>query len=147
MKIEFKQIGTIYSSFKRKEEIPCQGYRTDKIGTIRIFKEYEKALEDIEGFSHIYLIYYFHKHTGFKPLIKPFLDDKKHGLFATRYFNRPNPIGISVVELLERNKNILKVKPIDVLDKTPLLDIKPYVPMFDQRKNVRVGWLEGKKWS
>ena len=145
MKIEFKQIGVIHSPFKKREGIPCQGYKTDKTGNIEVFQEYEKALTDIEGFSHIYLLYYFHEHTGFKPLVKPFLDNKKHGLFATRYFNRLNPIGISVVELLERKKNILKVKPIDVLDKTPLLDIKPYVPMFDQRENVKIGWLENKK--
>jgi len=144
MKPEFKQIGIIHSPHKKKEEIPCQGYKTDKIGKVEIFKEYEKALTNIEGFSHIYLLYYFHKHTGFKPLVKPFLDDKEHGLFATRHFNRPNPIGISVVELLEKKGNILKVKQIDVLDKTPLLDIKPYVPKFDQRKNVKIGWLTNK---
>lgn len=162
MKIQFKPIGIIHSPFKKlldsknpkglkksktfqnKEEIPYQGYKTDKIGEVEIYKEYEKALIDIEGFSHIYLIYYFHKHTGFKPMIKPFLDDKKHGLFATRHFNRPNPIGISVVEILGRKNNILKVRPIDTLDKTPLLDIKPYVPVFDQKENVRIGWLKGK---
>ena len=145
MRIEFKQIGIIHSPFKTKEEIPCQGYKTRKIGKVEVFKEYEKALTDIEGFSYIYLIYHFHKNTGFKALVKPFLDNKKHGLFATRHFNRPNPIGISVVELLEREKNILKVKQIDVLDKTPLLDIKPYVHLFDQRKNIKIGWLKGKK--
>jgi len=145
MKIEFKQIGIIHSPFKNKGEIPCQGYKTQEIGEVEVFKEYEKALVGIEGFSHIYLIYFFHKNTGFEPLVKPFLDDKKHGLFATRHFNRPNPIGISVVEILRVKGNIITIKNIDVLDKTPLLDIKPYVPLFDQRNNVRIGWLEGKK--
>jgi tRNA-Thr(GGU) m(6)t(6)A37 methyltransferase TsaA len=145
MKLEFKQIGIIHSPFKKREGIPCQGYKTDKTGKVEVFKEYKKALTDIEGFSHIYLLYFFHKHGVFKPMIKPFLDNQKHGLFATRYFNRPNPIGISVVEILERKENILKVRPIDVLDKTPLLDIKPYVPVFDQKENVRVGWLTGKR--
>jgi len=142
MKIEFKQIGIIHSPYKTKEEIPCQGYKTDKIGEVEVFKEFEKALRDIEGFSHIYLIYYFHATTGYKALVKPFLDNKKHGLFATRHFNRPNPIGFSIVELIERKDNILRVRQIDVLDKTPLLDTKPYVPQFDQRENVRVGWLK-----
>jgi tRNA-Thr(GGU) m(6)t(6)A37 methyltransferase TsaA len=142
MKIEFKKIGIIHSPYKTKKEIPYQGYKTHNIGKIRVFKRYENALTDIEGFSHIYLIYYFHKHGNFKAMIKPFLDNNKHGLFATRHFNRPNPIGISVVKLLEKKKNILNVAQIDVLDKTPLLDIKPYVPTFDQRKNVKVGWLE-----
>lgn len=145
MKIKFKSIGIIHSSFKKRGEIPCQGYKTDKCGKVKVFKKYEKALTDIEGFSHIYLLYYFHKHTGFKLMTETFLDKKLRGLFATRYFNRPNPIGISVVRLLKRKENILTVKPIDVLNNTPLLDIKPYVPLFDQKNNVRIGWLEGKK--
>jgi len=143
--VKFKIIGIIHSPFKEKEEIPCQSYKTDKCGKVEIFKEYEKALTDIEGFSHIYLLYYFHKHTDFKPMVKPFLDERKHGLFTTRHFNRPNPIGISIVRLIKRKRNIITVKPIDVLDNTPLLDIKPYVPLFDQRNKVRIGWLEGKK--
>jgi len=145
MEIKFKTIGVIHSPFKKKEEIPCQGYKTDKCGKVEVFKKYEKALTDIEGFSHIYILYYFHKHTGFKQMVKPFLDEKEHGLFATRHFNRPNPIGISIVELLKREENILTVKQIDVLDNTPLLDIKPYIPLFDRRNDVRIGWLEGKK--
>ena len=145
MEIKFKTIGVIHSPFKKKEKIPCQGYKTDKRGKVEVFKKYEKALTDIEGFSHIYIIYYFHKHTGFKHMTKPFLDEKEHGLFATRHFNRPNPIGISIVELLKRKENILTVRQIDVLDNTPLLDIKPYIPLFDQRNDTRIGWLEDKK--
>jgi len=144
MEIVFKTIGVIHSPFKKIEEIPCQGYKSNKEGKVEIFKEYNKALTDIDGFSHIYLLYYFHKHSGFRQMVKPFLDEKKHGLSATRHFNRPNPLGISIVELLERNENILLVKQIDVLDGTPILDIKPYVPIFDQRKNIKIGWLEGK---
>jgi len=145
MKMKFTPIGKIHTLFKKKEEIPYQGYKNDTYGKVVVFKRYEKALTDIEGFSHIYLLYYFHKHTDFKPMAKTFLDKKLHGLFATRYFNRPNPIGITVVELLKRKGNVLMVKYIDVLDNTPLLDIKPYVPLFDQKDNVRIGWLEGKK--
>ena len=144
MKIEFKNIGLIHSPFKKKEKIPCQGYKTDKRGKVEVFKKYEKALTNIGGFSHIYLIYYFHKHASFKHMIKPFLDEKERGLFATRYFNRPNPIGISVVKLLKRKGNILTVKPIDVLNNTPLLDIKPYVPDFGPKEKVKIGWLKEK---
>lgn len=142
MKFELKSIGIIRTPYKNKKEIPCQGYKSDKIGEVEIFSEFEEALKDIEYFSHIYLIYYFHKATGYEPLIKPFLDDQKHGVFATRYYNRPNPIGFSIVKLIERNRNILKVRQVDMLDETPLLDIKPYIPQFDQRINVKIGWLK-----
>jgi len=144
MKFELKPIGIIHTPYKDKKEIPCQGYKSDKIGEVEIFSEFEEALKDIEGFSHIYLIYYFHEATGYEPLVKTFLDTQKHGVFAARHYNRPNPIGISVVELIEREGNILRVRQIDVLDGTPLLDIKPYVPQFDQRMNVKIGWLKGR---
>ena len=144
MKFELKSIGIIHTPYKNKEEIPCQAYKSDKIGEVEVFGEFEEALKDIEGFSHIYLIYYFHETTGYKPLVKPFLGERPHGLFATRHYNRPNPIGISIVELIERSGNILRVRQVDVLDRTPLLDIKPYVPQFDQRINVRIGWLKDK---
>jgi len=144
MKIKFKPIGIIYSPYKKLKDIPCQSYKSREIGKIKIFKKYEKGLKDIEGFSHLWILYYFHKAGKFKPLVKPFLDEKLYGLFATRYFNRPNPIGISLVKLLERKRNVLEIEGIDVLDKTPLLDIKPYVPKFDQRKRVKIGWLREK---
>ena len=143
-KFEVKSIGIIHTPYKDKKEIPCQGYKSDKIGEVKIFSEFEEALKDIEYFSHIYLIYYFHESTGYEPLVQPFLDDQKHGVFATRYYNRPNPIGISIVELIERKRNILRVRQVDMLDKTPLLDIKPYIPQFDQRINVEIGWLKDK---
>jgi len=143
-KFEVKSIGIIHTPYKDKKEIPSQGYKSDKIGEVKIFSEFEEALKDIEYFSHIYLIYYFHKATGYELLAQPFLDDQKHGVFATRYYNRPNPIGISIVELIERKRNILRVKQVDMLDGTPLLDIKPYIPQFDQRINVEIGWLKDK---
>ena len=144
MKLELEPIGIIHTPYKHKEEIPCQGYKSDRVGEVEVFSEYEEALKDIEDFSHIYLIYYFHETTGYKPLVKPFLDEQERGLFATRHYNRPNPIGISIVELVARQRNILRVSEVDVLDGTPLLDIKPYVPQFDQRANAKIGWLEGK---
>ncbi|MEA3442846.1 MAG: tRNA (N6-threonylcarbamoyladenosine(37)-N6)-methyltransferase TrmO [Chloroflexota bacterium] len=144
MKFELKPIGMIHTPYKDRQEIPCQGYKSDKVGEVEIFSEFKEALKDIEGFSHIYLIYYFHEATGYRPLVNPFLDEQEHGLFAIRHYNRPNPIGLSVVELIEREKNILRVKQVDMLDGTPLLDIKPYVPQFDQRTNVKIGWLKDK---
>jgi len=141
---DIKQIGIIRTPYKTKKEIPCQGYKTNTRGVIKVFEEYTAALKDIEGFSHIWILYKFHKAERFVPLVMPFLDDKKHGLFATRYYNRPNPIGISLVKLVKRKGNVLFIEEADFLDRTPLLDIKPYVPKFDTRKNVKIGWLEGK---
>lgn len=144
MKFELKPVGIVHTFYKDKREIPCQGYKTDEVGEVEVFREFEEALKDIEGFSHIYLVYWFHEADGYKPLTKTFLDTQERGLFATRHYNRPNPIGISVVELISRTGNILKVRQVDILDGTPLLDIKPYVPQFDDRVKVRIGWLEGK---
>jgi len=142
--MEVKPIGIIRSPFRNKEETPIQPFKSKSIGKIEIYKKYKKGLNDIEGFSHLILIYRFHKSTGFKLLVKPFLDNKLRGLFATRAPRRPNQIGISVVKLLSRKDNILTVKGIDALDKTPLLDIKPYVPEFSTTTKVKIGWLKGK---
>ncbi len=141
---KLKQIGVIHSPFKNLGEIPCQGYKSKEEGKIEVFEEYQEGLEDIEGFSHLIILYIFHRAEGYQPKVKPFLDTKTRGLFATRHFNRPNPIGISVFQLLGRENNILQIGQVDVLDGTPLLDIKPYIPKFDQRENVRFGWLEEK---
>lgn len=142
MKVE--PIGIIHTPFKSKKEAPMQNYKSKAIGRVEVYKKYEKGLKDIEGFSHLILIYRFHKSRGFKLLVKPFLDNKLRGLFATRYPRRPNQLGITVVRLLKREKNILIIKGIEVLDKSPLLDIKPYVPEFTTKSKVKVGWLKGK---
>ena len=144
MKIELKSIGVIRSPYKNKEDIPIQAYRSEEEGEIEVFKEYKEGLKDIEGFSHIIILYIFHKSEGYSLHVKPYLDPNLRGLFATRYPDRPNPIGISTVRLLEREGNILKIKGMDVIDGTPLIDIKPYVPRFDEREEVKVGWLEEK---
>jgi len=142
--MEIESIGVIYSPYRKIEAIPCQGYKSDKVGTIEIYKRFETGLQDIEGFSHLIILYLFHKAKRYFLLATPFLENKLHGIFAIRGPYRPNHIGLSVVRLLERKTNILKVGNIDVLDGTPLLDIKPYVPKFDIRENVKFGWLEGK---
>ena len=113
-------------------------------GTVEIDSDYIEGLEALDGFSHLILIYHFHLSAGYSLMVKPFLDDTPHGLFATRAPKRPNPIGLSVVKLLTMEGAILHVEDVDILDGTPLLDIKPYVPAFDARQNVRIGWLQKK---
>ena len=143
--MKIRPIGIIRSPFKAKGKTPIQPFKSDKTGRVEIYKKFAAGLQDILGFSHIILIYRFHKSKSYKLLVKPFLDSRYRGLFSTRYPARPNQIGISVVKLLRQKNNVLFVKGIDVLDRTPLLDIKPYVPKFDAAKKVRIGWLKGKR--
>jgi tRNA-Thr(GGU) m(6)t(6)A37 methyltransferase TsaA len=139
--IIYHPIGIIHTPYIRKEDTPIQGCFCPKNqGYIELFPEYVAGLKDIEGFSHLILIYHFHKAKGFQLVAKPFLDKEKKGIFAIRYFARPNPIGISVVKLLKTNDNILEIGEVDMLDATPLLDIKPYVPQFDIKECVKDGW-------
>ena len=139
-----RPIGIIRSPFREKGEAPIQATLSQAEGSVEVYPEYAGGLQDIEGFSHITLLYWFHRSEGYRLLVRPFLDQVKRGLFATRHPARPNPIGISTVELLGREGNRLRVRGIDVLDGTPLLDIKPFVPAFDQRQGARVGWLSEK---
>lgn len=141
--VKFSPIGFIYSPFKTLENMPIQpGGALGIKGSIELFPRYQPALLDLEGFSHIYLIYHFHKAQGVSLQPTPFLDTKPHGLFATRAPKRPNPIGISIVKLISIKENILNIENVDILDGTPLLDIKPYVPDFDEVDSVRIGWLK-----
>ncbi|MFC1848705.1 tRNA (N6-threonylcarbamoyladenosine(37)-N6)-methyltransferase TrmO [candidate division CSSED10-310 bacterium] len=146
--IHFKSIGIIHSPFTRLKGMPIQPAGADKCqGTVEVFPEYQAGLQDLEGFSHIILLYHFHQVKACKLMVTPFLDTAERGLFATRAPSRPNPIGISVLPLVEITNNILTVENIDILDGTPLLDIKPYVPQFDHYPVVKRGWLtktEGK---
>jgi len=145
--MEIIPIGIIHTPFKCKKDTPIQPFRSKAVGRIVVFKEYEDGLGDTEKFSHLILIYKFHKSRGYCLKVKPFLDDQLRGLFATRYPRRPNQIGLTVVRLLKRKGNILFVKGIDVIDGSPLLDIKPYVPAFGPREKIKIGWLEGKNLS
>jgi tRNA-Thr(GGU) m(6)t(6)A37 methyltransferase TsaA len=139
-------IGTIHSPFKTINNMPIQpAGAMDVQGTIEIQPEYIDGLKDLEGFSHIILIYHFHKARGCELIVTPFLDTEPHGVFATRAPNRPNPIGLSIVRLVKIEANILHIENVDILDQTPLLDIKPYVPEFDTPGSVKTGWLEKKK--
>lgn len=143
--MEFRVIGNIRTPFKTKEGMPIQPAAAKGIrGSVEINPEFENGLQGLEGFSHIILIYYFHKSEGFALKVKPFLSEEKQGVFATRAPKRPNAIGMSVVKLLSINNNILEIENVDILDGTPLLDIKPYVPEFDNVEDVNIGWLENK---
>jgi len=142
--LKLKPIGIIHSPYKNTGEAPYQGDKSEGISQIEVFKEFEEGLKDIEGFSHIIVIYWFHESQGYHLLVKTPWDDILHGLFTTRSQRRPCPLGLTVAELMLRKKNILKVKGLDAIDGTPLLDIKPYVTSIDQKLPIKAGWLEGK---
>lgn len=108
----------------------------------KVFKDFQTGLKDLDGFSHIILLYYFHRSHSFSLHVVPFMDSEPRGLFATRAPKRPNPIGLSVVQLDKIEHGVLHIQNVDILEGTPLLDIKPYVPEFDAQVNVRTGWLE-----
>jgi tRNA-Thr(GGU) m(6)t(6)A37 methyltransferase TsaA len=143
MKIEYRSIGTIHSPFKRLEEMPIQpsGARGVR-GRLEIYPRCAEGLQDLDGFSHIVVLYHFHRVEQSALIVTPFLDDRPRGVFATRAPTRPNPIGMSVLKLETVEKRTLHVTNVDILDGTPLLDIKPYVPAFDQHPADRIGWLE-----
>lgn len=140
MEFKLHPIGFIHSPFTHKADVPVQAARSNAIGRVELHPEYAAGLDDIQNFSHIILLYVFHESEGFELQVKPFLDDEQHGLFATRYPYRPNPLGLSVVRLLKREGHLLEVEGVDVLDGTPLLDIKPYIEDFDVRQDTRAGW-------
>jgi len=141
--IKYKPIGIIHSPFKEPEGTPIQPAGAKDIdGTIEVFPEYAEGLKDVEGFSHIILIFHFHLSRGVSLKAKPYMDNEERGVFAIRGPRRPNPIGISVVRLVRIEENILHIKDLDIIDGTPLLDIKPYVPEFDIQEVVKIGWLE-----
>lgn len=141
--ITFKPIGVIHSEHIQEGKTPAQPvYAETCMGLAEIFPEYAGGLKDIEGFSHIYLIYHLHQAAPSKLVVQPFLQDADHGIFATRAPCRPNAIGISVVQLIRRNQNVLHLKGVDILDGTPILDIKPYAARFDHIQAERSGWLD-----
>jgi tRNA (adenine37-N6)-methyltransferase len=143
--ITYRPIGIIHSPFTEIKGMPIQPSGAKGVaGKIEIYKEYAGGLKDLEGFSHIIIIYHFHLSSGYSPTVKPFMDDTPRGVFSTRAPKRPNPIGLSVVRLREIGGNILHIEDIDVVDSTPLLDIKPYVPEFEPQEVVRTGWLAEK---
>ena len=143
MEVTYKPIGVIHTSFNSLDEMPIQPTSdASGPGIIEVFPEYADALKDLEGFSHIYLIYHFHMVRQPQLVVTPFLDSRPHGILATRAPSRPNPIGLSLVRLTRVEHNHVHVEGADVLNGTPLLDIKPFVPQFESVQDVRIGWLE-----
>jgi tRNA-Thr(GGU) m(6)t(6)A37 methyltransferase TsaA len=140
--ISFRPIGVIHTPFKKVEDMPIQPQGGSGVrGTLMLDPEFTEGLTDLDGFSHIYILFHLHEARPFRLTVTPFLDTNPHGLFATRAPSRPNAIGLSIVRLVEVKENVLTIENVDMLDGTPLLDIKPYVPFFDDQVNVRIGWL------
>jgi len=138
-----KPIGIIHSPYKEIENMPIQSVGAKDVkGYIEIYSDYVPGLKDLNGFSHIYVIYKFHKNKDYSLLVKPFLDNTERGLFSTRAPKRPNQIGLSIFKIESINNEKIYVSGIDVLDQTPLLDIKPYVSKFDAINDSKNGWLE-----
>jgi len=143
--INYKPIGIIHSPFTSPKGVPIQPSGAKGIkGTVEIAPAYRAGIKDLEGFSHIILLYHFHLSRGFSLEVKPFMDDVVRGVFATRAPKRPNPIGLSVVRLTKVENFALHIENVDVIDGTPLLDIKPYIPSADVHNVERTGWLTDK---
>lgn len=140
----YAPIGVIRSEHRDPEQTPIQpGYAGGCRGRVEVYPEFAEGLRDIEGFSHVYLIYHFHQAESPKLQVKPFLDDEERGIFATRAPCRPNAIGLSIVALTGRSGNVLEIDGVDILDGAPLLDIKPYTARFDNVPTTRNGWQDG----
>ena len=144
-RICYKPIGIIHSDYKQPEGVPIQGtlFENSK-GWVEVFSENKDGLKDLDGFSHIFLIYHFHLSKGYSLSARPFIDDEERGVFSIRAPKRPNPIGLSVVGLEKIVDNILHINGVDIIDNTPLLDIKPYISKIDSRTNTTDGWIADK---
>jgi tRNA-Thr(GGU) m(6)t(6)A37 methyltransferase TsaA len=143
MTISYQPIGVVHSPFEGIKDVPIQPTAAAGIrGTVEVFAEFAAGLKDLGGFSHVILLYHFHRVTQARLAVIPFLDRKPRGVFATRAPSRPNPIGLSIVRLLSIEGDLLHIENVDIVHGTPLLDIKPYVPEFDHHEAERTGWLE-----
>jgi tRNA (adenine37-N6)-methyltransferase len=141
--IAYQQIGVIRSEHIVQDQTPIQPvYTVGCKGRVEVFPKFAEGLRDLDGFSHIYLIYHFHRCGPPRLTVIPFLQDAERGLFSTRQSCRPNPIGLSIVELISREGNVLNINNVDILDGTPLLDIKPYTAKFDHINTARNGWQD-----
>lgn len=143
--VDLKVIGIVHSPYKSREQAPPQG--SNELCEIEIYKEFEEGLKDIEGFSHLHIFCWFHKSIGYNLLVQTPWEKKLHGVFVTRSPNHPNPIGYTVTELLERKKNILKLRGLAAIEGTPVLDIKPYIRKIDCKSNAVSGWSEKIKFK
>jgi tRNA-Thr(GGU) m(6)t(6)A37 methyltransferase TsaA len=143
LEIRLTPIGMIHSQFKQATGTPIQPCRAgNSTGYVVMREEFTAGLADLAGFDRVWLIYYFHRATAAKMSVVPYRDTVERGLFATRVPARPNPVGMSCVRLLDISGNILRLAEVDILDNTPLLDLKPYVPHYDNYPVQRCGWLD-----
>lgn len=141
--IRFQPIGVIHTPFVEQSGTPIQSSRAQGVeGWVDVLPELAEGLRDLDGFSHLHLLYLFHRLEGFDLLVTPYLDDTARGLFATRAPRRPNPIGLSVVRILSIEGTRIHVGDVDMLDSSPLIDIKPFLPNFDHREGAKAGWYE-----
>ena len=141
--MKLRRIGTIHTPYTKIEDVPMQASHSDAEGTVVVYKKYARGLKDVDMFSHLMLIYYGDRVNCYTPSLKT-IDKQRHGIFATRSLARPNPIGVSVVKLVRRSGRCLGVRGVDMLDNTPLLDIKPYVHELDSRRRTRRGWFDSR---
>lgn len=150
MKFTFEPVGLVRSPFKSREDIDLRrnlsprGFQRVK-GKLEIFPHYARGLKDIDGFSHLIVLFVFHQSREKKLLVKPPLETRKRGVFATRSPHRPNPIGLTVVRLLGRHRHVLTVSGVDMLDGTPVLDLKPYTRR-EIKRSPRLGWMRKRPW-
>ncbi len=143
--ITYTPIGVVHSPFTTLEGMPLQTVAAQGIpGTVDLEPAFRKGVQDLEAFSHLILLTHLHRMTGYALEVTPYLDDQPHGIFATRSPRRPNPLGLSVVRLIATEEGRLLIEDVDLLDGTPLLDLKPYVPAFDARETARIGWFAGR---
>jgi tRNA-Thr(GGU) m(6)t(6)A37 methyltransferase TsaA len=146
--VTYRPIGIIRSPFEEPQNMPIQPAAAVGVeGRVEVLPEFVEGLQDLGGFSHIVLIYHLHLSRGYSLLVKPFLDEEVRGVFATRAPRRPNPIGLSVVRLLAIDSTTIHIRDLDVLDKTPLLDLKPHIPEIGPGGPYSIGWLSGKTWK
>ena len=138
--VDLRIIGIVHSPYKTTKDAPFQG--RNEVSEIEINKDYIDGLKDIEGFSHLHIFYWLHKSEDFSLIVNTPWDTKPHGLFTTRSPHRANPIGYSVVKLIEKKENILKVKWLDAIEGTPVIDIKPYIKKLDSKPIAISGWTE-----
>jgi len=142
MELTCRPIGVIHTPYREPRGTPIQPTGALGVeGTVEVFPEYAQGLKDLDGFSHVILLYHFHLSGGYSLTVRPYMDKEVRGVFATRFPGRPNPIGLSVVRLKGVDGRVLRITDVDIVDGTPLLDIKPYVPAFDHREDVSIGWL------
>ena len=143
--ITYRAIGVIHSEHTTARDAPVQSALSDRVAEIEVLSEYARGLHDLDGFSHIIVIYHLHLSNEYSLMVRSPHDTVKRGVFATRSSRRPNPVGISVVPLLNVEGNRVRIKGIDAVEGTPVIDIKPYIPACDSVENrAKIGWLEGK---